>query len=172
MRGRLCSGGGFWLPGFGLFGLLGLAGLLAGGCSREANIYDEPEIAVTPPPSQPDEVPSVPNLDLGEFPECSERPEGDCRGVNDFPCAFTEHADDVIQACFLATDCSANGWVSVSVGADGCLADIGMDMVHAAFVQCIEDALGPIQCPCGKTTHTVFLGATNDGCRDDVEPDG
>jgi len=152
--------------------VLSLAWLLAAGCSRQADIYDEPEVVVTPPPNEPEEVPSVPDLDLSEFPECSERPEGDCRGVNDFPCGFTAHADDVIQACFLATECSANGWVSVSLGEDGCLSDIGMDMPNAAFAACLEEALGPVQCPCGETTRKVFLGVDHDGCRDDVGPDG
>jgi hypothetical protein len=149
-----------------------LASALAIGCSRQADIYDEPETIVAPPAPSHGEVPSVPDLDLEEFPECSERPEGECRGVNDFPCAFTEHAEEVIDACFESTDCSANGWVSVALGEDGCLVDIGMDMVEAAFVQCLKDALGPIQCPCGASEHTVFLGVDNAGCRDEVEPDG
>ena len=141
-------------------------------CSRQADIYDEPETMVTPPPPSAEDVPSVPDLGLEEFPECSERPEGDCRGVNDFPCAFTEHAEAVIDACFEATDCRADGWVSVSLGADGCLSDIGMDMADDAFVDCLKAALGPIQCPCGETTYTEFLGVDNEHCRDDVEPDG
>ena len=142
------------------------------GCTREADIYDEPETFV--PPSMPSEgeTPSVPNLDLEEFPECSARPEGDCRGVNDFPCAFTEHAKDVIEACFYSTDCRTNGWVSVSLGEDGCLSDIGMEKVEAAFVECLRDALGPVQCPCGKSRQAIFLGVDNEGCRYDVGPDG
>lgn len=149
-----------------------LGWLFAIGCTREAEIYDEPETFEPPPLPMQGETPSVPDLDLEDFPECSARPEGQCRGVNDFPCAFTEHAADVIESCFDSTDCRADGWVSVSLGEDGCLSDIGMEYVETTFAECVKDAIGPIQCPCGESEHAVFLGVDNDGCRDDVGPDG
>lgn len=150
-----------------------LLALVVLGCSRQADIYDQPEELVAPPmPNDAGDLPSVPNLDLEEFPECATRPEGECRGVNDFPCAFTDYAEDVIKQCFQATECSADGWVSVTLGADGCLSDIGMESVDEAFVQCLKDTIAAINCPCGETTATVFLGVANDGCRVDTGPDG
>lgn len=149
---------------------LTLGSLLTLGCTREADIYDEPPMFVPPPMPTQAETPSVPGLDLEEFPACSERPEGDCRGVNDFPCAFGEYAQDVINACFFSTDCRADGWVSVELGEDGCLADIGMEHVDLDFAECVEKTLGPSQCPCGQSRQAVFLGADNDGC--DEGPDG
>lgn len=149
-----------------------LGWVLTIGCSREADIYDEPETFVPPPMPTQGETPTVPNLDLEDFPECSERPEGDCRGVNDFPCAFTDHAREVIESCFYSTDCRANGWVSVALGDDGCLSDIGMEILEDAFADCVREALGPIQCPCGESEHSAFLGVENEGCRDDSGPDG
>ena len=150
-----------------------LVALVVLGCSRQADIYDEPEHLVQPPkPNDGEDIPSVPGLDLEEFPECSERPEGECRGVNDFPCAFTDYAEDVIEQCFRATECTAEGWVSVTIGTDGCLSDIGMESVDDAFVECLVGTIGPISCPCDETTQTVFLGVANDGCRMDVGPDG
>jgi hypothetical protein len=149
-----------------------LLALVVLGCSRQADIYDQPEQLVAPPMPSADELPSVPNLDLQEFPECATRPEGECRGVNDFPCAFTKYAKAVIDECFHATECSADGWVSVTLGDDGCLADIGMEHVDEAFVECLRDTIGPISCPCEETTHSVFLGVANDGCRVDTGPDG
>ncbi|HEY6723707.1 MAG TPA: hypothetical protein VI197_06725 [Polyangiaceae bacterium] len=149
-----------------------LSWIFACGCSRDAEIYDEPETFVPPPMPTQRETPSVPNLDLEDFPACSARPEGDCRGVNDFPCAFTDHARDVIEACFLSTDCRADGWVSVELGDDGCLSDIGMESLEAAFAECLREALGPIQCPCGASEYSVFLGVENEACRDDSGPPG
>jgi len=149
-----------------------LLALVLFGCSRQADIYEQPDALVTPPkPNDAEDLPSVPDLDLQEFPECSTRPEGECRGVNDFPCAFTDYAADVIEQCFHATECTADGWVSVTLGDDGCLSDIGMESLDEAFVECLKDTIAPINCPCDETTHTVFLGVANDGCPGVTDPD-
>jgi len=109
----------------------------------------------------------LPRLDQLDAPAI----EGECRGVNDFPCAFTDCAADVIEQCFHATECTADGWVSVTLGDDGCLSDIGMESLDEAFVECLKDTIAPIRCPCGETAHTVFLGVANDGCPDVTDPD-
>jgi len=56
----------------------------------------------------------LPRLDQLDAPAI----EGECRGVNDFPCAFTDYAADVIEQCFHATECTADGWVSVTLDPD------------------------------------------------------
>ena len=149
--------------------------LAASGCSREAEIYDEPDAQVAPvDPRQVHEIPELPDagLDAERFATCSERAEGACRGTNDFVCDFEDYAEQIIHQCFEQTACMAEGWVALQLDAEGCAKTIGMDEANDAFVECLVEILGQIRCPCPNSNYTHFLGVDNRGCPDDSGPLG
>ena len=63
------------------------------------------------------------------------------------------------MSCLLQT-CTANGWLRVTIGPDGCVASLEMDEPDEALIACMVAELGPIRCPClGAEQHTdIFLG--------------
>jgi hypothetical protein len=147
---------------------------VAAGCSRKADIRDEPDAGTIPPPEVPLPDGGIPELeDAGlddpEFPACPAREEDeDCRGVNDFPCDFAYWVPVLAQECQQATGCETNGWVEIELGDDGCASALHMDQPNEAFVSCVVHELGTHRCPCEAQSVRHFLGLDNDGC---VPPD-
>jgi len=140
------------------------------GCSREVNIRDEPEGGVTGGSGVFEPDASVPlvdaGLESGAYAVCEERPEGDCRGTNDFACEFERWARAVARDCFVLAGCFSNGWLVLDIGDDGCVTGIRMEHPDPGYVDCLVASLGNYRCPCraGQVTH--FLGLGNDGCED------
>lgn len=147
-----------------------LALLLALACSRRIELYDEPDAGSAPVggvPQPPDQIADIPDSGVSgaERAVCAERPTGQCQGANDFPCDFGGWVERAVDRCQLETDCQANDWVRVALGADGCVAAIGMVEPEAAFVACLADEFGSFGCPqCGAMEATSYLGEGNTGC--------
>lgn len=136
------------------------------GCRQKADIRDEPDGSFVVDPGQlPDADLEVVDSGLGTdaYPPCEDRPEGDCVGQVDFPCAFNEFAIEVAKQCQLETDCQTNGTVEVTMGADGCVASLAMDEPNDAIVACMADAFGAVQCPCEGGVAKHFFGLGNSG---------
>jgi len=149
---------------------LALAVALLGGlaCSRQVNIRDEPEGGVTGPQMvlEPDAaIPAVDaGLDMG--PACESREEGNCRGTNDFACAYEPWVRQVAKDCLTLTGCSTNGWLTVDMGEDGCVSAIGMDQPNADYVACLVASFGAYRCPCHMSHMNYLVGFANEGCPD------
>jgi hypothetical protein len=153
---------------------LALSGMLlalsASACSRQLELYNEPDASTAPigsGPQPPDEIPEV--VDSGvrgeELQPCPERPTGQCQGVNDFPCDFSGWVGRAVERCQEAADCRANDWVRVELAADGCVSAIGMVVPEPAFVACLAQEFGSFGCPqCGAMEAEHYLGEGNDGC--------
>jgi hypothetical protein len=142
-----------------------IAGLLgAGGCARHADIIDEGDAIVDP--SRPTlEAGPTPIVDSGlgtdVFPSCMERPTGGCQGPVDFPCAFPTWVNVTATKCQKLTACSINGWLRVTLGAEGCVDSIGMDQPNEAAIRCFAAEFGPYRCPCRTSEVTHFFGLAN-----------
>jgi hypothetical protein len=146
-----------------------------GACSRHADIRDEPDVGTIDP--NPDlDAGDIPDLDSGlasdAYPTCADRPQGDCYGSVDFPCDFVSWMNQTAASCQLATGCKTNGWLEVTMGADGCVAAIGMDQPNDEMVACLLAEFGSVQCPCGEIQGTYFFGLDNMGgvCQDGGPP--
>ena len=154
-----------------------LVALLAFACSRQLELYDEPDAGAAPiggVPQPPDEIPEVVDSGVGgeERVACAARPTGKCQGANDFPCDFGGWVERAVDQCQLATDCQANDWVRVELAADGCVAAIGMVEPQPAFVACLAEEFGSFGCPqCGAMAATSYLGEGNAGCIVSCESD-
>jgi hypothetical protein len=154
--------------------VLALFVAVAPGCSRKADIRDEPDRGTVPPAEVPLPEGGIPELeDAGlddpAFMACQAREEDeDCRGVNDFPCDFAYWVPVLAQECQVATGCETNGWVEIELGDDGCASALNMDQPNDAFVACVVQELGTHRCPCEAQSVRHFLGLDNDGC---VPPD-
>jgi len=138
--------------------------LLASGCVRTADIIDEPDAFVGP--STPTlEAGVTPIVDSGlgtdAFPPCSERPIGGCQGPVDFPCAFSTWVSVTAAKCQKLSMCTTNGWLRVSLGAEGCVDAIGMDRPNEAAIKCFAAEFGPYRCPCRTSETTYFFGLAN-----------
>ncbi len=138
-------------------------------CTREADLPDPPSTIAVPTSSGPTVV-DAGTLDVGlGSGSCVERPEGDCRGSNDFPCELGRWVDDVAARCQRETGCGTNGWVRVVTSEQGCVAELGMSEPSAPFAACMAGALSASRCPCGAIEHRTFLG---DGHGDAGCPEG
>lgn len=141
-----------------------LALLLAASCVRQADIIDEPD-AIVGPTTPTLEAGPTPIVDSGlgtdAFPPCTERPVGGCQGPVDFPCAFQTWVNVTASKCQKLSMCSTNGWLRVSLGAEGCVDSIGMDQPNEAAVRCLAAELGPYRCPCRTSEMTYFFGFAN-----------
>ncbi len=144
---------------------LAIVGLVqASGCMRQADIIDEADALVGPntPTLEAGPTPIVDSgLGTDAFPSCAERPFGACQGPSDFPCAFTTWVNVTAIKCQKLTMCSTNGWLRVSLGAEGCVDAIGMDQPNEAVVRCLAAEFGPHRCPCRTTEVTHFFGFAN-----------
>lgn len=147
-----------------------LLAVLAGACSRQLELYDEPDASAAPVgsgPQPPAEIPEVVGSGVGgaEHPACGERPTGKCQGANDFPCDFSGWVERAVPDCQQAADCRANGWVRVVLASDGCVSAIGMVEPEPAFIACLVQEFGSFGCPqCSAMEATHYLGEGNDGC--------
>jgi hypothetical protein len=145
----------------GIVGLVILHG--ANGCSRQADIVDEPDGFGGPMPTL--EAGPTPIVDSGlgtdAFPSCAQRPLGGCQGPSDFPCSFQAWVNVSAAKCQRVTNCSTNGWLRVHLGAEGCVDAIGMDQPNEAAVRCLAAELGPFRCPCRTSEVTYFFGLAN-----------
>jgi hypothetical protein len=135
-------------------------------CVRHADVRDEPDADLLGKDPQLD-AGDIPELDSGiggdAFPQCGDRPIGDCQGTNDFPCAFDTWVTSTAASCQEATGCATNGWLEVKMGADGCVNSIGMDQPNAEIVACLTGELGSVRCPCIAGEATYFFGYGNAG---------
>lgn len=142
--------------------------LLAGSCSRNADLVDDYEGGIELGPMAPFDESELIDLQVpfGEppFSECSARPRGACVGVNDFPCDFNGWFNATIDACVLETGCRSNGWVSADMGANGCVERLQMTEPNQAFADCLTAVLGQYRCPCGVESRRRFLGISNQPC--------
>lgn len=145
--------------------------LLAGGCRREADIFDEPDAGIINTPTIGLDG-DVPRLDaaLGPdaYPACEERSLANCPGANDFYCGFVQWVQRVAKECQTQTGCVTDGWLVVKMGSNGCVAEIGMDEPNDEIVACLLDQMGSTRCACQEMTTTYYFGSANDG----VCPDG
>jgi hypothetical protein len=145
---------------------------LVAGCSRKAEIANEPDAGLVGPSAPRDETPvsSVDGgVDAGAFQACSERPSGErCRGVNDFPCNFQPWAVEVITGCQTESGCITNGRVVVEMGNDGCVVDLLMSEPNLAFARCAIERWGAYRCECRGQSVEVHLGYSNEGCGEPV----
>ena len=144
---------------------LGALGQL-GGCVRHADIRDEPDAAILPPGPQVD-AGDIPDLDSGlgtdAYPACLGRPEGDCLGPSDFPCAFEDWMKRTAASCQESTGCKTDGWLEVKMGAEGCIVEIGMDAPNDDMIACLLAEFGSVRCPCGEALATYLFGYGNMG---------
>jgi hypothetical protein len=154
-----------------------IAALFAIACSRQADLVDEPDVGVKPPTiiDKPDA--EIPILDAGlgsdAFSACEDRPAGECKGPNDFPCEFAKWALDVARTCQRETSCFTNGWLTVHMDDSGCVDSIAMDQPNDEIVACLVEAYGGFQCPCQEEEVSYFFGIGNDGeCPDAGGPSG
>ena len=140
-------------------------------CSRQVNIRDEPEGGVTGPMMTFEPDAAIPPVDAGldMGPACESREEGNCRGTNDFACAFDPWVREVAKDCLTLTGCSTNGWLVVDMGEDGCVSGIGMEQPNSDYVSCLVASFGAYRCPCRAVSFNYHLGFSNDGCSDDNE---
>jgi hypothetical protein len=133
------------------------------GCTRQADIIDEPDSFVPSTPTL--EAGPTPIVDSGlgtdAFPSCLERPYGACQGPTDFPCSFQSWITVSANKCQKLTNCSTNGWLRVHLGAEGCVEAIGMDQPNEAAIRCLAAELGPYRCPCRASEVTHFFGLAN-----------
>lgn len=144
--------------------LSSLAVPFASGCMRHADIIDEPDVIVGP--STPTlEAGPTPIVDSGlgtdAFSSCTARPFGACQGPVDFPCAFPTWVTVTAAKCQKVSMCSTNGWLRVSLGAEGCVDSIGMDRPNEATIKCLAAEFGASRCPCRTSEVTHFFGLAN-----------
>ena len=135
-------------------------------CERTADIRDEPDSSTIDPTPVLD-AGAIPILDSGlgsdAYPACGDRPNGACQGPVDFPCNFSSWVTGLAASCQKMTGCKTNGFVEVTLGADGCVTDLGMEHPNDAIVKCLLAELGSVHCPCGESIATYYFGASNTG---------
>ncbi|HEY3498607.1 MAG TPA: hypothetical protein VGK73_28145, partial [Polyangiaceae bacterium] len=72
-------------------------------CSRHVELYEpaDASVSVVEGPKPPDEIPVVEDSGVteSEYATCAERPAGDCRGANDFPCDFQRWVETTADTC-------------------------------------------------------------------------
>jgi hypothetical protein len=145
--------------------VIGATLVAAFGCGRQADLYDEPDGfggPITPPRLEAGPT-SIVDSGLGTdaFAPCLQRAAGGCQGPVDFPCAFHSWVDVTAIKCQKLTSCSANGWLRVYLGVEGCVDAIGMEQPNDAIARCLEAEFGPYRCPCRTSEATYFFGIAN-----------
>ncbi len=140
---------------------------LAAACARHADLRDEPDSGIAVKPvARADAIPTL-DTELGTeaLPPCDQRPPGVCVGPVDFPCALDYLVGTLASQCQRQTGCRTNGWLRVTMNAEGCVQSIGMDQPNDAIVACLVAELGNVSCPCPSRTQDHFfgLGHTEDG---------
>jgi hypothetical protein len=147
---------------------LALAVGAVGSCSRHAELLDEPNTDLELGPMNPYDEAALVDLEVPfESPPylaCAERPAGDCRGPNDFPCDFGRWFNTEAARCQVQTGCRTNGWVVADMGATGCVDSVQMSEPNAEFAACLVEVLGAHRCPCGAERRRHFLGIANQPC--------
>ena len=142
-------------------------GVLAGSCTRHADIVDEPDGAAIPTvtSTQDAELPAIDaSFESDAFADCADRPNSpECTGPVDFPCDFVNWARTAAKNCQTQTGCVTNGSVAVKLDAGGCVTGIAMDQPNDAVVACLVTALSGKKCPCPAMQTTYFFGAGNTG---------
>jgi hypothetical protein len=139
-------------------------------CRNHLDLIGAPDAStLTAPPTV--DAGDIPVLDSGlgsdAYPACASRPTGDCMGQIDFPCNFDGWVAKTAAACQAKTGCKTNGWMEVKLGADGCVAELGMDDPSDDMVACLLAELGSVRCVCDPSTTTYFFGDANMGvCKD------
>jgi hypothetical protein len=147
---------------------LGVA--IGAACERSADLRDE----------TPGGIDVGPTLDAGDIPDIDAGLGGDahtpcarraadpgCVGPVDFPCSFDIWVQQIAADCRAATDCTANGWLEVTMGEEGCVTSIGMNQPSQPMIDCVVEAVGEVRCPCPSGVETVYFGEGNSGCEDE-----
>ena len=106
---------------------LALAVAVVAACERSADLRNE----------TPGGIDVGPTLDAGDIPDidaglgsdahtaCASRPDDPgCVGPVDFPCSFEIWAQQIAADCREATGCTANGWLEITMGGEGCVTAI------------------------------------------------
>lgn len=144
--------------------------LVAGSCSRSADIEQSPDRGVGSEDQVPlpeGGVPLVEGADLGDASAdaCQARAgQPSCAGANDFGCNFGRWLPELVEACQQQTDCHTDGWVQVQLGSNGCATELRMEDPDVPFVQCMTERLRAHHCPCKEVAASVYLGLGHDGC--------
>jgi hypothetical protein len=70
-----------------------------------------------------------------------------------------------------ASGCTANDWLRITIGPEGCVAGFQMDQPDQNLVACLAQQLGQIRCSCLGTNVNVdiFLGVGHTGTTDGVQ---
>jgi hypothetical protein len=141
------------------------AGASIGACTRHADIRDEREESLVPPPTV--EAGVIPVVDSGletdAHPACADRPTGQCVGSNDYPCAFEDWIVAVAKSCQTSTGCKTNGWLEVKMASDGCVTEIRMDQPNDDIIECFVAEFGSVRCPCQEVETSYYFGVGNMG---------
>lgn len=149
--------------------------LIGQACQRQADLLDEPDGTITTSPN-PQYDGDVPLLDAGlgsdAYASCADRPVGECKGPNDFICGFAEWVRATARECQIETGCKTNGWLTVKLGADGCVSDIGMDRPNPEIVSCLLETLTGEHCLCDAMEATYYFGEGHSGKCPDGGPKG
>jgi hypothetical protein len=150
--------------------LLALAALLGpmGACSRHADVRDDPGPQFTDldkPPPVPAEMPVVDGgLESDAYPQCSERRvESACSGPVDVACQPQLLMETLASHCVYESGCHGNGWVRLTMGHEGCIAEIAMEEPNDDFAACIARKLAVVRCPCSGQHVDIFLGLGHEG---------
>src|SRR4051812_22015962 len=112
--------------------LIVLAGLL-GACSRHADVRVDGAAPTSLDPGllppEPDDMPTVDSgLESDAFTRCRDRPvQNACTGPDDIPCQPQVVMEGLASQCLYYAGCTANGWLRVTMGEDGCVAAIAME---------------------------------------------
>jgi hypothetical protein len=144
-----------------------LAAFVVAACERSADLRDE----------TPGGIDVAPTLDAGDIPDidaglgtdahtaCARRADDPgCIGPVDFPCSFDIWAQQIADDCRDATGCTANGWLEITMGAEGCVTAIGMNQPSQPLIDCVVAAVAEAHCPCGADVETFYFGEGNGGC--------
>lgn len=137
-----------------------------GACTRQADIYDEPDVLVLGPGGEPDSG-EIPELDAGlgtdAFLACGERIVGKCEGPVDFGCRFSPWVENTAARCQAATGCKTNGWLYVKLDVRGCVGIIGMDQPNDEIIKCLADEFTGTRCTCSDIEKKYYFGQGNTG---------
>ena len=139
-------------------------------CERHADLREDTTEDIDIGPTL--DAGDIPDIDAGlggdAHPPCEARDnEPACVGPVDFPCAFSQWAQQVVGDCQQATGCAANGWVELAMGAEGCVTGLGMSQPSQAMIDCLVGQVGEARCPCSGEIEQIYLGEGNDGCGDE-----
>lgn len=140
--------------------------LLSEGCERYADIRDErDETLIDNSPTL--EAGAIPVIDSGlegdAFPNCPDRPVGDCVGSNDFLCGFEKWMRETAEKCQVMTGCKTNGWLEVKMAGNGCVTEIRMDTPNDDMIACLLAEYGSVRCPCNEIEGSYYFGKMNNG---------